>query len=57
MIAGDNFQLVNREDDIRIVHEEGSHGCAGKHHFVPVRQLVEFLPGFRTAQDDLVSRR
>ena len=41
---------------IRISHEEGSHGCTGQHHFVPVRQFVEFLPGFRTAQDDLVSR-
>ena len=35
MFAGDHLQFVNRQNDIRVVHEEGSHGSSGQHHFGP----------------------
>ena len=50
-------------DDFGIVYADRIDGfkrssrSVAKHHFVPVRQFVEFLPGFRSTQDDLVSRR
>lgn len=55
--TGNDLKFVDRENDIRIVHEESSLSSPRKFHFFVLRQIREFPLGFSPAQNDIIARR